>query len=47
MWSLLVTAVVVVVVVVVVVLVAVFDCLLYSLLIAKLPAYGFDKASTE
>ena len=24
-----------------------FDCLLHSVLIAKLPAYGFDKTSTE
>ena len=39
--------VVVVVVVVVAVVVVVFDCLLHSLLIAKLPAYGFDKTSTE
>ena len=37
----------VVVVVVVVVLVLVFDSLLHSVLIAKLPAYGFDKTSTE
>ena len=39
--------VVVVVVVVVAVVVVVFDCLPYSLLIAKLDAYGFDKTSTE
>ena len=39
--------VVVVVVVVVVTVVVVFDCLLHSLLIAKLHAYGFDKTSTE
>ena len=30
-----------------VVVVIVFDCLLHSVLIAKLPAYGFDKTSTE
>ena len=37
-----VVAVAIAVVVVVVVVVVVFDCLLHSLLIAKLPAYGFD-----
>ena len=44
MWNLL---VIVVVVVVVLVLVLVFDGLLHSALVAKLPAYGFDKTSTE
>ena len=40
--SIVVVVAVAIAVVVVVVVVVVFDCLLHSLLIAKLPAYGFD-----